>query len=159
MRHSGEQKIKALLTARGNSTVLITGESGTGKEMFAKAIHYASARSKGSFITVNCGAIPENLLESELFGYEKGAFTGASDKGKFGKFEMANGGTIFLDEIGDMPLHLQVKLLHVLQNMRFERVGGNKVIIVDVRVNRRDEQGSGDDDQGGYVPARICITV
>lgn len=127
-------KNQALLTARGNSTVLITGESGTGKEMFAKAIHYASARAKGPFITVNCGAIPENLLESELFGYEKGAFTGASDKGKFGKFEMANGGTIFLDEIGDMPLHLQVKLLHVLQNMRFERVGGNKVIIVDVRV-------------------------
>lgn len=127
-------KNQALLTARGNSTVLITGESGTGKEMFAKAIHYASSRAKGPFITVNCGAIPENLLESELFGYEKGAFTGANDKGKFGKFEMANGGTIFLDEIGDMPLHLQVKLLHVLQNMRFERVGGNKVIIVDVRV-------------------------
>ncbi|HWQ77338.1 MAG TPA: sigma 54-interacting transcriptional regulator, partial [Anaerovoracaceae bacterium] len=127
-------KTQALLTSRGNSTVLITGESGTGKEMFAKAIHYASARAKGPFITVNCGAIPENLLESELFGYEKGAFTGASDKGKLGKFELANGGTIFLDEIGDMPLHLQVKLLHVLQNMRFERVGGNKVIIVDVRV-------------------------
>jgi PAS domain S-box-containing protein len=127
-------KTQALLTSRGNSTVLITGESGTGKEMFAKAIHYASARAKGPFITVNCGAIPENLLESELFGYEKGAFTGAGDKGKLGKFELANGGTIFLDEIGDMPLHLQVKILHVLQNMRFERVGGNKVIIVDVRV-------------------------
>lgn len=127
-------KNQALLTARGNSTVLVTGESGTGKEMFAKAIHYASSRAKGPFITVNCGAIPENLLESELFGYEKGAFTGASDKGKYGKFELANCGTIFLDEIGDMPLHLQVKLLHVLQNMRFERVGGNKVIIVDVRV-------------------------
>lgn len=127
-------KNQALLTARGNSTVLITGESGTGKEMFAKAIHYSSSRGKGPFVTVNCGAIPENLLESELFGYEKGAFTGANEKGKFGKFELANGGTIFLDEIGDMPLHLQVKLLHVLQNMRFERVGGNKVIIVDVRV-------------------------
>ena len=127
-------KQQALLTSRGNSTVLITGESGTGKEMFAKAIHYASARAKGPFVTVNCGAIPENLLESELFGYEKGAFTGASEKGKLGKFELANGGTIFLDEIGDLPLHLQVKLLHVLQNMRFERVGGNKVIIVDVRV-------------------------
>ncbi|WP_027399574.1 sigma 54-interacting transcriptional regulator [Anaerovorax odorimutans] len=124
----------SLLTARGNSTVLITGESGTGKEMFSKAIHYSSSRSKGPFVTVNCGAIPENLLESELFGYEKGAFTGANDKGKIGKFEMANGGTIFLDEIGDMPLHLQVKILHVLQNMRFERVGGNKTIIVDVRV-------------------------
>ncbi len=122
------------LTARGNSTVLITGESGTGKEMFAKSIHYASARAKGPFVTVNCGAIPENLLESELFGYEKGAFTGASDKGKIGKFEQANGGTIFLDEIGDMPPHLQVKILHVLQNMRFEKVGGNKTVLVDVRV-------------------------
>lgn len=127
-------KNQALITARGNSTVLITGESGTGKEMFAKAIHYCSARAKGPFVTVNCGAIPENLLESELFGYEKGAFTGANDKGKMGKFELANGGTIFLDEIGDMPLHLQVKLLHVVQNMRFERVGGNRTIIVDVRV-------------------------
>ena len=127
-------KKQALITARGNSTVLITGESGTGKEMFAKAIHYASARSDSPFVTVNCGAIPENLLESELFGYEKGAFTGANEKGKVGKFELADGGTIFLDEIGDMPLHLQVKILHVLQNMRFERVGGNKSIIVDVRV-------------------------
>lgn len=127
-------KKQALITARGNSTVLITGESGTGKEMFAKAIHYASSRGDSPFITVNCGAIPENLLESELFGYEKGAFTGASEKGKVGKFELADGGTIFLDEIGDMPLHLQVKILHVLQNMRFERVGGNKNIIVDVRV-------------------------
>jgi len=127
-------KNQALLTSRGNSTVLISGESGTGKEMFAKAIHYASSRSGKPFITVNCGAIPENLLESELFGYEKGAFTGASEKGKIGKFEMANGGTIFLDEIGDMPPHLQVKILHVLQNMRFERVGGNKTIIVDLRV-------------------------
>lgn len=130
------QKAKnlSLLTSRGNSTVLITGESGTGKEMFAKAIHFASSRAKGPFITVNCGAIPENLLESELFGYEKGAFTGANDKGKVGKFEAANGGTIFLDEVGDMPLHLQVKILHVLQNMRFERVGGNKTLIVDIRV-------------------------
>lgn len=127
-------KNQALLTARGNSTVLIMGESGTGKEMFAKSIHYASSRAKHPFVSVNCGAIPENLLESELFGYEKGAFTGASDKGKIGKFELASGGTIFLDEIGDMPLHLQVKILHVLQNMRYERVGGNKTIIVDVRV-------------------------
>jgi transcriptional regulator with PAS, ATPase and Fis domain len=127
-------KNQALMTARGSSTVLITGESGTGKEMFAKAIHYSGLRGSGPFVTVNCGAIPENLLESELFGYERGAFTGASDKGKAGKFELANGGTIFLDEIGDLPLRLQVKLLHVLQNMRFERVGGNKTIIADVRV-------------------------
>ncbi|MEG0156559.1 MAG: sigma 54-interacting transcriptional regulator [Anaerovoracaceae bacterium] len=110
-------KNQAHITARGDSTVLVTGESGTGKEMFAKAIHYSGARAGGPFITVNCGAIPENLLESELFGYEK-----------------ADKGTIFLDEVGDMPMSLQVKILHVLQNMRFERVGGNKDIMVDVRV-------------------------
>jgi transcriptional regulator with PAS, ATPase and Fis domain len=127
-------KVRARQVARGNSNVLITGESGTGKELFARAIHYTSDRRNGPFITVNCGAIPETLLESELFGYEKGAFTGARDKGKVGKFELADSGTIFLDEIGDMPLHLQVKLLHVLQNRRFERVGGNKTIQVDVRV-------------------------
>jgi transcriptional regulator with PAS, ATPase and Fis domain len=127
-------KHRAKQVARGNSNVLITGESGTGKELFARAIHYTSDRSTGPFITVNCGAIPETLLESELFGYEKGAFTGARDKGKVGKFELADTGTIFLDEIGDMALHLQVKLLHVLQNRRFERVGGNKTIQVDVRV-------------------------
>ena len=127
-------KRQALIVARGNSTVLISGESGTGKEMFAKAIHYASSRADHPFVTVNCGAIPEHLLESELFGYEKGAFTGASEAGKAGKFELADKGTIFLDEIGDMPLHLQVKILHVLQNMRFQRVGGNKDILVDVRV-------------------------
>ena len=127
-------KNQALRVARGNSTVLITGESGTGKELFARAIHFASSRQKGPFITVNCGAIPENLLETELFGYEKGAFTGAVEKGKQGKFQLADGGTIFLDEIGELPLHLQVKLLHVLQNKRFERVGGNTTITVDVRV-------------------------
>lgn len=127
-------KMQAATVARSNSTVLINGESGTGKEMFARAIHYRSTRHEQPIITVNCGAIPDTLLESELFGYEKGAFTGANEKGKIGKFELANGGTLFLDEIGDMPLHLQVKLLHVLQSMRFERVGGNKVIHVDVRI-------------------------
>lgn len=127
-------KNQALFIAGGRSTVLITGESGTGKGMFAKSIHYASQRGKNAFVTVNCGAIPENLLESELFGYERGAFTGASEKGKIGKFELADGGTVFLDEIGDMPLHLQVKLLHILQNKDFERVGGNKTISVDVRI-------------------------
>ncbi|MDR2296132.1 MAG: sigma 54-interacting transcriptional regulator [Clostridiales Family XIII bacterium] len=127
-------KNQAVTIARGSSTVLITGESGTGKEMFAKAIHYSGPRAGGPFVTVNCGAIPENLLESELFGYEKGAFTGANERGKIGKFELADGGSIFLDEIGDMPLHLQVKLLRVLQDMRFERVGGNKTVIVNVRV-------------------------
>ncbi|MDR2487425.1 MAG: sigma 54-interacting transcriptional regulator [Clostridiales Family XIII bacterium] len=127
-------KSQALIIARGGSTVLITGESGTGKEMFARAIHYSGPRAAAPFVTVNCGAIPEQLLESELFGYEKGAFTGADKQGKQGKFEAADGGTIFLDEIGDMPLHLQVKILHAIQNMRFERVGGNRTVLVDVRV-------------------------
>jgi len=127
-------KEQALRVAGGNSTILITGESGTGKEIFARAIHQASARVEGPFITINCGAIPETLLESELFGYEGGAFTGAKKEGKVGKFELANEGTIFLDEIGEMPLHLQVKLLHVLQNREVERVGGNNKIPVDVRI-------------------------
>lgn len=136
----GESKVirqvkeQALRVAGGNSTVLITGESGTGKEIFARAIHTASTRGSGPFISVNCGAIPETLLESELFGYEGGAFTGAKKEGKSGKFELADGGTIFLDEIGEMPLHLQVKLLHVLQNREVERVGGSKKIPVDVRI-------------------------
>lgn len=119
--------------ARSNSTVLLLGESGTGKELFAHAIHHASSRREKPFIKVNCAAIPENLLESEFFGYAKGAFTGAT-KSKIGKFELANGGTIFLDEIGDMNLILQGKLLRVLQEMEFERVGGNQTIRVDVRV-------------------------
>ncbi|MFZ5647190.1 MAG: sigma-54 interaction domain-containing protein [Bacillota bacterium] len=119
--------------ARSNSTVLLLGESGTGKELFAHAIHYASPRREKPFIKVNCAAIPENLLESEFFGYAKGAFTGAV-KSKIGRFELANGGTIFLDEIGDMSLNLQAKLLRVLQEMEFERVGGNQTIKVDVRV-------------------------
>jgi PAS domain S-box-containing protein len=127
-------KEQALQVAGGNSTVLITGESGTGKEVFARAIHQAGPRGSSPFISVNCGAIPETLLESELFGYEGGAFTGARKEGKYGKFELADGGTIFLDEIGEMPLHLQVKLLHVLQNREVERVGGSKKIPVDVRI-------------------------
>lgn len=127
-------KEQALRVAGGSSTVLITGESGTGKEVFARAIHRASPRRRGPFISINCGAIPEMLLESELFGYEGGAFTGARREGKAGKFELADGGTIFLDEIGEMPLHLQVKLLHVLQNRTVERVGGTKKIPVDVRI-------------------------
>jgi len=127
-------KEQAYRVAGGNSTVLITGESGTGKELFARAIHKASTREVGPFISINCGAIPETLLESELFGYEGGAFTGARKEGKPGKFELANEGTIFLDEIGEMPLHLQVKLLHVLQNREVERVGGSEKIPVDVRI-------------------------
>ncbi|MBP2666015.1 MAG: modulated sigma54 specific transcriptional regulator, Fis family, partial [Firmicutes bacterium] len=135
---SGEKiqwlKTLALRAAKGNSTVLITGESGTGKELFAQATHYASSRRHGPFIKINCASIPENLLESELFGYEEGAFTGARKGGKPGKFELANGGTIFLDEIGDMSMPMQAKLLRVLQEREIERVGGTKTSPVDVRV-------------------------
>ncbi|GBD39825.1 Nif-specific regulatory protein [bacterium HR37] len=116
-----------------NATVLIRGESGTGKELIARAIHYNSPRAKGPFIKVNCTALPETLLESELFGHEKGAFTGAIYERK-GRFELANGGTIFLDEIGDIPVSTQMKLLHVLQERKFERLGGSKTISVDVRI-------------------------
>jgi transcriptional regulator with PAS, ATPase and Fis domain len=116
-----------------DSTVLITGESGTGKELVARAIHSASGR-KGPFVPINCGAIPESLLESELFGYEEGAFTGARREGKPGKFELADGGTLFLDEVATMPLHLQAKLLRVLEDRKVERLGGITPIAVDVRV-------------------------
>jgi len=129
-----DTKHRALSVAESNSTVLITGESGTGKELFARAIHFSSLRKSNIFLSINCGAIPDTLLESELFGYTEGAFTGANKSGKPGKFELANGGTIFLDEIGDMPLHLQVKLLHVLQNKVIERIGGVSKINIDVRV-------------------------
>jgi transcriptional regulator with PAS, ATPase and Fis domain len=117
-----------------NSTVLIYGESGTGKEYFSHAIHLNSKRKYGPFVRINCAAIPKELLESELFGYEEGAFTGAKKTGKIGKFEYANGGTIFLDEIGSMPLDMQAKLLRVLEEREFERVGGNKKIYLDIRV-------------------------
>jgi sigma-54 specific flagellar transcriptional regulator A len=116
-----------------DATVLILGESGTGKEVLARNIHYASNRRKGPFVPVNCGAIPENLLESELFGHEKGSFTGAITSRR-GRFELAEGGTLFLDEIGDMPLPMQVKLLRVLQERVFERVGANKSLKADVRI-------------------------
>jgi Nif-specific regulatory protein len=119
--------------ARSNTTVLLRGESGTGKEMIANAIHYNSLRSKKPFIKVNCAALPETLIESELFGYEKGAFTGA-DKTKKGRFEMADGGTLFLDEIGDLPPQTQIKLLRVLQEREFERLGGTETIKINVRL-------------------------
>lgn len=124
----------ALKATKTNSTILILGESGTGKTILAKAIHEASKFKDQPLIHVNCGAIPETLLESELFGYEKGAFTGARKEGKIGYFEMAEGGTIFLDEIGDIPLNLQVKLLQVLQDKYFYRVGGTEKVNVNLRV-------------------------
>jgi Nif-specific regulatory protein len=119
--------------ARTNTTVLLRGESGTGKEMIANAIHYNSLRSKKPFIKVNCAALPETLIESELFGHEKGSFTGASQRKK-GRFELANDGTLFLDEIGDLPIQTQIKLLRVLQEREFERVGGTETIKVNVRL-------------------------
>jgi len=120
--------------AHADVTVLIQGESGTGKELVARAIHQHSRRSNAPFLVVNCAALPETLLESELFGYERGAFTGATDKGKPGKFEVCNGGTFLLDEIGDMSLVTQAKVLRVLQDGRFQKVGGIEDIQVDVRI-------------------------
>lgn len=119
--------------ARSHATVLIRGESGTGKELIAQAVHYGSQRSEGPFVRVNCPALPEGLIESELFGHERGAFTGAIRQ-RLGRFERASGGTIFLDEIGDLPASVQVRLLRVLQEREFERVGGSKVLTADVRV-------------------------
>jgi len=127
-------KREALGAAGTNMPVLITGESGTGKELFAHAIHNASDRRHFPFICVNCAALPKNLLEAELFGYEKGSFTGADPKGKPGKFELAHLGTIFLDEIGDTPMEMQPKLLRVLELKEFERVGGVNIIFSDFRI-------------------------
>lgn len=131
------------------STVLIQADSGTGKELFAQAIHNYSNRSENGFVAVNCGAIPAPLIESELFGYDDGAFTGAKKGGRMGKFELANGGTLFLDEIGEMPVDMQVKLLRAIQEGYITRVGGDKVISVDVRIiaatnrNLLEEVGNG----------------
>ena len=135
-RSTAMEKIKkrALQLASSNSTVLITGESGTGKGLLARAIHKESPRCSKPFVSVNCAAIPETLLESELFGYERGAFTGAEKNGKLGKFQLADKGTLFLDEIGDMPLHLQVKLLSCLQNRQVDPVGAVRPVDVDVRI-------------------------
>jgi len=121
------------MVSRSDSPVLLMGETGTGKDIIANAIHYSSQRKEGPFIKVNCGAIPENLIDSELFGHDKGAFTGALHT-KHGRFERANGGTILLDEIGELPPQAQVRLLRVLQHMEIERVGGTRVIPVDVRI-------------------------
>ncbi|WP_077369376.1 sigma-54 interaction domain-containing protein [Anaerosalibacter sp. Marseille-P3206] len=120
--------------AMSKSSVLLRGESGTGKELFARAIHNSSNRKNCPFVAINCASIPDNLLESELFGYEGGAFTGAKAEGQMGKFELANGGTLFLDEIGDLPIHLQPKILRVLQDEAFMRVGGKELIPIDFRL-------------------------
>ncbi|MFZ9138165.1 MAG: sigma-54 interaction domain-containing protein [Hylemonella sp.] len=132
---AGASSIRILLecVASSNSTVLLTGESGTGKELLARALHEQSERRGGNFVPINCGAIPKDLLESELFGHRKGSFTGASAD-RIGRFELAHGGTIFLDEIGDMPFDMQVKLLRVLQERTIEPVGGSRPVPVDVRV-------------------------
>lgn len=130
-----QECINTAKSAAGSlSNVLITGESGTGKELIAHSIHNFSDRRKQPFVSINCGAIPRELLESELFGYEPGSFTGASTKGRIGKFELADGGTIFLDEIGEMPMDMQVKLLRVIQDRKLTRVGGNSVFDLDVRI-------------------------
>jgi PAS domain S-box-containing protein len=130
----GNLKQEALRAAGNSFPVLITGESGTGKELFAQAIHHASARRLHPFVRINCAAIPRDLLESELFGYEKGAFTGARSEGKPGKFELAHQGTIFLDEIGDLPVEMQPKLLRAIEDKEFERVGGTRIVRSDFRV-------------------------
>jgi PAS domain S-box-containing protein len=127
-------KIEALRAAANQFPVLISGESGTGKELFAQAIHHAGPRRIHPFVRINCAAIPKDLLESELFGYEKGAFTGAGPNGKPGKFELARHGTVFLDEVGDLSLEMQPKLLRVIEDKEFERVGGTRIIQSDFRI-------------------------
>jgi len=127
-------KVEALRATSNQFPVLITGESGTGKELFAQAIHHAGPRRVNPFVRINCAAIPRDLLESELFGYDKGAFTGADPNGKPGKFELARQGTVFLDEVGDLPLEMQPKLLRVIEDKEFERVGGTKIIQSDFRI-------------------------
>lgn len=129
-----EVKEKIIKTSSGDVSILLIGESGTGKELFAHSIHQLSERHNKPFVKVNCAAIPEHLLESELFGYEGGAFTGAKKEGKMGKFEMADGGTLFLDEIADMPLNAQVKILRALQEREIERIGSEETRKIDVRI-------------------------
>jgi transcriptional regulator with PAS, ATPase and Fis domain len=136
----GDLKAEAQKAAASLAPVLIAGESGTGKELFAQAIHHASPRRMQPFVRINCAAIPRDLLESELFGYERGAFTGGKTDGKPGKFELADGGTVFLDEIGDLPWEMQPKLLRVLEEKEFERVGGTRVIRSDFRLMAASNQ-------------------
>lgn len=125
---------KSKIAANTDSTILLQGDSGTGKELFAQSIHNESQRKNGPFVAINCASIPENLIESELFGYEKGAFTGANLSGKKGKIELANNGTLFLDEIGDLPLYLQTRLLRVLQERSVDKLGGEKPVDVNIRI-------------------------
>ncbi len=158
-------QMKSLMELMGQvaqtpATILIEGESGTGKMLFARAVHYLSSRADNSFIEINCGAIPHDLLESELFGHERGAFTGAVNMKK-GKFELASGGTLFLDEIGELPLDLQVKLLHVLENQKFTRVGGTQFITTNARIvaatnkNLKNEVDKGNFRQDLYYRLRV----
>src|SRR5688572_8998383 len=137
LRHVLQQLHRASAT---DATVLLEGESGTGKELFARSLHALSPRADAPFVAINCAAIPENLLETELFGYEKGAFTGAAGR-KPGKFEMAHRGTLFLDEIGDLPMSLQAKILRALEEKKFERVGGTALLSVDVRLVAATNKG------------------
>ena len=137
--------------AATDTTVLLEGESGTGKELFARSLHALSPRADAPFVAINCAAIPETLLETELFGHEKGAFTGAIAR-KLGKFEMAHRGTLFLDEIGDLPLSLQAKILRALEERRFERVGGTATVQVDVRLVAATNRGSACRRRGAAVP-------
>ena len=153
--------VNCKLISDSPSTVLIEGESGTGKEVLAQAIHNYSIRKEHRFIAINCGAIPKNIIESELFGYEEGAFTGGKKGGNLGKIELANKGTLFLDEIGDMPYDMQIKLLRVLQEGRITRVGGDFEIPVDMRViaatnkNLREEVKKGRFREDLYY--RLCV--
>ena len=130
------------MLARNDVTVLITGESGTGKELAGRAIHYQGKRRTGRFVAINCAAVPETLMESELFGYERGAFTGAMSE-RIGKIELANGGTLFLDEVESMPLPMQAKMLRVLEERAIERLGGNRRVQVDMRVVAATNQDLG----------------
>jgi len=146
---------EALKAAATNLPVLISGESGTGKELFAQSIHNSSKRNSHSFIRLNCAAIPKDLLEAELFGYEKGAFTGAKSSGKPGKFELAHRGTIFLDEIGDLPIEMQPKLLRVLEEKELERIGGNKIIRSDFRLISASNQDLANKVENGEFRADL----
>ena len=163
-RHRGPQRGDAECLqahrqlAGSDATALITGESGTGKELVARAIYHHSQRSDKAFLAINCAAIPENLLESELFGHEKGAFTGATAQ-RIGKFEQCNGGTIFLDEIGDMTLPTQTKILRVLQAGTFERVGGNQPVQSRRAHDRRDQQAIGESGRRQGISRRFVLSA